>query len=178
MILAISTFSVAQESSKWTVGVGFNSIDNTAKKGSFSYQSKDWNIAPLVSKFSAAYEVEKYFSVGTELAISKFSAKNSANGEYISADDVRFIAIDINAKYNVDHYFTQSKWFDASLVGGLGYFWIGEATNRSFNPGVSLDFWITDSYGIRVQSLGRIAFENVKLSNNHIQHSVEFVFKF
>jgi len=178
IILAISTISVAQENSKWTVGVGFNSIDNTAKKGTFSYESKDWNIAPVASKFSASYEVEQYFSVATEVAISKFSGKSEYKGESIYATDVNFVAVDVNAKYNVDHFFTQAKWFDASLVGGLGYFWIGEATNRSFNPGVSMDFWITDSYGIRVQSLARIAFENVKLSNNHIQHSVEFVFKF
>ena len=177
--LAISTFAVAQDSSKWTVGFGVNAIDNTSTQDAVYFQTKDWNVVPVLSKFSASYNVKEHFAVGAEVAFNKYLAKNMHNGvQGAITNDLNFIAVDVNTKYNVDHFFTQAKWFDASLVGGLGYFWIGEATNRSFNPGVSMDFWITDSYGIRVQSLARIAFENVKLSNNHIQHSVEFVFKF
>jgi hypothetical protein len=177
--LAISTFAVAQESSKWTVGFGVNAIDNTSTDDAIFFQTKDWNVAPVISKFSATYDVKEHLAVGAEVAINKYLAKNEHNGDQNAiSGDVNFVGVDLNARYNVDHFFTQAKWFDASVVGGLGMFWVGGEANQSVNPGLALDFWLGEGYGIRVQSLGRVAFDNNKLGNNHIQHSVEFIFKF
>ncbi len=178
LVLVISSFAIAQESSKWTIGFGVNAIDNTSTKDDVYFQTKDWNILPVMSKFTASYDVKQHLSVGTEVALNKYSASKLHNGEYILLEDANFIAVDINAKYNVDHFFSKAKWFDASVVGGVGYFWLGTETNQSVNPGLALDFWLGDGYGIRLQSLARVAFDNFKLNNNHIQHSVEFIVKF
>jgi hypothetical protein len=177
--LAVSAFGIAQESSKWTVGFGVNAIDNTSTQDAVYFQTKDWNVAPVISKFSASYDVQQHLAVGTEVAINKYMANKTHNGvQGAITSDLNFVAVDVNAKYNVDHFFTQSKWFDASVIGGVGFFWLGTEANQSVNPGVALDFWLADGYGIRLQTLGRVALDNNKIGNNHIQHSVEFIFKF
>lgn len=177
--LAISTFAVAQESSKWTIGVGVNVIDNTSTDDAVFFQTKDWNFVPVVSKFSATYDVKEHLAIGGEVAINKYSAKNEHNGVNTElTSDAGFVGLDLNARYNVDHHFTHAKWFDASVIGGLGMFWVDGEPNQSITPGLALDFWLGEGYGIRLQTLGRVAFDNNKLGNNHIQHSVEFIFKF
>jgi hypothetical protein len=178
LVLIISSFAMAQESPKWTIGFGVNAIENSADKEAVYFVPKNLNILPVMSKLTVSYDVKKYFTVGTEIAINKYTTDKLHNGEYTLLEDASFIAIDINAKYNVDHFFTKAKWFDASVVGGVGYFWLGTETNQSINPGLALDFWLGDGYGFRLQSLGRFAFDNFKLNNNHIQHSVEFIIKF
>lgn len=178
LVLVISSFAMAQESPKWTIGFGVNAIENSADKDALYFVPKNLNILPVMSKFTVSYDVQKYFTVGTEVAINKYTTNKKHNGDYVMLEDANFIAVDINAKYNVDHFFTKAKWFDASVVGGVGYFWLGTETNQSVNPGLALDFWLGDGYGFRLQSLARVAFENFKLNNNHIQHSAEFIFKF
>lgn len=178
LALVISTLAVAQESSKWTVGVGVNVIDNSSTADGVFFQSKDWNILPVISKFSIGYEVKENLTVAGEIALNKYSSNNQHNGSYDLASDVSFVGIDLNAKYNVDHFFTDSKKFDASVIGGFGSFWVDGVSNQSLNPGLALDFWLGEDYGIRLQTLGRVAFDNEKFGNNHIQHSIEFILKF
>jgi hypothetical protein len=175
--LTLCSLVMAQEKSKWTLGFGANAIDNSASKDGIYFQTKNWNTVPVFSKFLVEYQAVDHLSVSAEVAINRFSAKKEHNGTQLLGNDANFVGVDVNAKYNVDHFFTETKWFDASIIGGFGSFWVDGQANQSFNPGIALDFWLGDAYGFRVQTLGRVAFDNNMLGNNHLQHSIEFIFK-
>jgi hypothetical protein len=179
IVLFISTFSMAQENQKWIFGWGWNTIDNTATKDRVYFQTKDWNSVPALLKASLSYNMKEHLTVGTEYTFNKYLSDKMHNGrQNLIKKDLIFIGVDVNGKYNVDHFFTQAEWFDVSVIGGVGLFWLDDIPNQSFNPGLAIDFWMSDDYGIRLQTLGRVAFNNNKLGNNHIQHSVEFLVKF
>ena len=167
----------AQESEKWVFGFGINGIDNTATMDNQYFSSKNWNIVPFISSFTLDRKLNNNFTAGANLSMNVYDAENLQNGMMISRD-LTYLAVDANAKYTFDQLFMDVKWFDASVVGGAGLAFLDGKTNQFFNSGLALDFWFKDAVGLRLQTLGKFAFDNEQLFNNHIRHSAEIVVKF
>jgi hypothetical protein len=167
----------AQDTQKWVFGFGVNSIDNTLTFENQYFSLKNWNTLPFVSSFSVDRKLDNNFTVGTNLSMNVYEAKNLHNGTAISRD-LTCLTLDVNAKYTFDQHLVDVKWLDASIVGGAGLGWLDGKNNQFFNTGFALDFWFSNAVGLRLQSLGKFAFDNEQLFNNHIRHSAEIVVKF
>ncbi|ESU27274.1 hypothetical protein FLJC2902T_19770 [Flavobacterium limnosediminis JC2902] len=166
-----------QEEKKWTFGAGVNFIDNTSTGGDGYLNTSQWNILPCVSTFGVERDFSNGFSADARLSLNEFEAENMQNGTVITRD-VTYVAFDAAARYTFDQHLFDAEWFDATAVAGAGLFWVDGQNNQSGNVGMAFDFWFQPALGLRLQTLGKFAFEEETLGNNHLQHSLEFIVKF
>ena len=109
--------------------------------------------------------------------MNQYEAANLQNGSSISRVLTYFV-INANAKYTFDQHIVDVKWFDASVLAGAGLGWLEGENNQFLNTGLTLDFWLSSTIGMRLQTVGKFSMDNDQLFNNHIQHTAEFIFKF
>lgn len=166
-----------KEKEKWVFGSGINFIDNSAITYNQYFKTKNLNAIPFISSFSVDRKLENNLAIGVNLSMNQYQANNIHNGNSISRDLTYFV-INANAKYNFDQHITDLKWFDASVLAGAGFGWLGGENNQFLNTGLTLDFWLSNTVGMRLQTIGKFAIDNDQLFNNHIQHTAEFILKF
>ena len=163
---------------KWTVGFGVNFVDNTSMLNSqFFNATKQWNVVPTVSKLSLERNWKSYYSSEIAFTFNTFSKDKLQNGETINSD-VYYFALDANGKVYFDEYIAKNSAIDAYVIFGLGVNMADKAVNQTANYGLGLNYWFLPNLGFRVQSVGKQAFKQEQLNNNHIQHSAEMIFKF
>ena len=167
----------SQEEKKWTFGTGVNFIDNTATSGDGFFNTPEWNILPFVSTFGVERDFSEGFSADVRLSLNEYQSENKHDDATI-ARDVTYFAFDAAARYTFDQHLFDAEWFDATAVAGAGLFWVDGKNNQSANVGMAFDFWFNPSLGLRLQTLGKFAFEQKTLANNHVQHSAELLVKF
>jgi hypothetical protein len=167
----------AQETQKWVFGSGINFIDNSATTNNEFLKTKNWNTIPFISSFSVDRKLENNIAIGANLSMNQYEADNLQNGSLISRDLTYFV-INAHAKYTFDQHIVDVKWFDAAVLAGAGLGWLDGENNQFLNTGLTLDFWLSSTVGMRLQTVGKFAIDNDQLFNNHIQHTAEFIFKF
>ena len=183
VVLLATSFGFAQvdqneENKKWTFGVGINSIDNTSKiDDQYLNSDKNWNNVSSLSKISAERSLGSNFAVEASLSYNKISKDKPQNGMTI-INDLNYFALDVNGKFYFDDYIAKQSSVDAYVVVGAGAWTADNKTNQSGNLGLGLAFWMAKGVGLRLQTLGKFASDQEQAVNNHIQHSVEVVFKF
>ena len=95
-------------------------------------------------------------------------------------DDYNYYSTNTYLKYYVsDDLFRTATWFDVFVGGGIGIFSIDEL-NTSANVVVGGTFWINQDIGIRLQGIGKFAFNHRDnlFDNNHLQYMLQGVYKF
>ncbi|MFN3942594.1 MAG: hypothetical protein ACK4K1_08155 [Flavobacterium sp.] len=180
ILLATFCFSFiglqAQEdsaNSKWIFGVGMNIIDNTSRINNKFLNLNQMNVGNIVSHISLEYQPGNW-GVILEANYNKLEANTLQNGIFLTRDGY-MIGFDVNGKYYFDSLFTDSTKFDAALLGGLGANrFFGEYSGTA-NIGLSLQYWFKNSIGLRLQTVGKFAFNDENPLNNHIQHTVALI---
>ena len=178
-LLMVSTFSFAQETkkeSKWVIGAGVNFIDNTSSGNNEYFNFSNWNATLGFSKLSVQYFYNTNLSVSSEFTINRLDKGVDQNGQSIDAN-LSYFGFDLNARYNVAGLMKLPSKFSVEPILGVGNAWTSGNPNQSFNTGLSLGYQINETYGVRVQTLGKFAAEKYTVGNNMIQHSLELYFK-
>lgn len=177
VLVCLLTLSVsAQESNKWTIGVGVNFIDNTNSQDDNYFDVSNWNSTLSVSKLTAQYEFATNFALSSEFTLNKLDSGKMQNGGEI-ASNLSYFGWDLNTRYNTASLMKLSSKFSIEPVAGFGLSWTDSTPNQSVNAGLSLGYFFNESYGIRFQTLGKFASDENTVGNNMIQHSLELVFK-
>jgi hypothetical protein len=167
-----------QENKKWTFGFGINSIDNNSSfNEQFLNSNKNWNNVSSLSKFSVERALGSNFSVDAAITYNRISKEKLQNGIAIT-NDLNYFALDVNGKFYFDNYISEQSKVDAYVLAGVGIWSADDVSNQSGNLGLGFAFWIQPGLGLRLQTVGKFAADQEQTINNHIQHSVELVFKF
>ncbi|MCL9770705.1 hypothetical protein NAT47_09765 [Flavobacterium sp. HXWNR69] len=177
VLLTLGTFSYAQEqevSKKWLFGFGSNLLNNNALHADKYFSSKDINVIPTVSAFTVQRKFDNKFSVEGQFFLNELEKENLHNGMMIDRN-VTYASINVNGLYTFDSHLVDVKWFDASVIAGLGAMWTDGVPNQTFNTGLALDFWLSPLVGLRLETQGRFAFEKEQLGNNHIIHAASII---
>lgn len=177
--LMVSTFSFAQETkkeSKWVIGAGLNIIDNTSSGDNDYFNASNWNATLGFSKLSVQYYYNSKFSVSSEFTTNRLDRDVKQNGESIDTN-LSYFGLDLNARYNVADLIKLPSKFSVEPILGVGNAWTNRNSNQSFNTGLSVGYQFNETYGVRVQTLGKFASEQNTVGNNMIQHSLELYFK-
>lgn len=181
VLLTLGTFSFAQEqeqeqtpSKKWFLGVGFNLMNNNALDVNEFFSLKDANVIPMISAFTVQRKWDNNFSVAGQFFLNQYNAKNMHDGKTI-AKSLTYTSANLNAMYTFDQHLVDVKWFDATVIGGLGAFWADKTSNYSFNTGLAFDFWVSKDVALRLETQGKFAFDEKSPSTNHIVHSFSVI---
>lgn len=177
LTILISTVTLAQKTaqSKYTFGFGVNFIDNTGgvSKNKF-FEIEDWNVIPFVSAFTVERKMAKNFSLNAQFLLNDFEKNKFENGRMITRN-VTYASASLNALYTFDSHIVDVKWFDASVIAGLGTIWFDGIPTQNFNAGLAFDFWFSKNVALRLETQGKIVFSDKVLSDNHIVHSASII---
>lgn len=157
-----TTQSEDNDSARIQIFLGVNTINNLGFQSPLK-QANEWafkNPISLGVEFKAVF-IEN-------LAFEETISFNKIN-EYT------YYSMDSSLKYYFNDL-VQSETFELFAQGGLGLFNIN-GTNVSANVGGGMGFWFNDTWGIRLKSLGKFAFNanNNLDNNNHFQYFFEVV---
>lgn len=167
----------AQETNKWTVGVGINFIDNTNSQDDNYVNVSNWNSTYSLSKLTVQYEFVKDFSLSSEFTLNRLEKDKEHNGTSIESN-LAYFGWDFNGRYNTASFLKLPKKYTIEPILGVGLSWTDGTPNQSINTGLSLGYFFNDYYGLRLQTQGKFASNTTAVvGNNMIQHSLEFVIR-
>lgn len=165
----------------WTIGLGINIVDNDGSGINQPFDGSNWNFKnPLV--LSGEYRVLNYLAVNATLSFNTLQSSNLQN-ELILLENSTFFAMDASGKVYLDQFYsptTRLKRVETYALLGLGITQITDFNTGTFNAGLGVQFWFTNSYdlGLRLQTLGKWGFSDSIYLANYIQHSAEVIYKF
>ncbi|TCI84966.1 OmpA family protein [Tenacibaculum sp. M341] len=184
--LTFSNVNAQDENNPWVVGFGLNTVDPRIPTEFGDYAQDyigtgEWadNTLPSISRIS----VERYLADGFTLQLAGSINKVKT---FISEDDVDelYWAIDLAAKWDLNHLFGETGWFDPYVYLGGGYTDFGRIVGGNFvdggegtlNAGVGFNVWFNENIGLNFQTGGKKEFaDNIQ---DHFQHSLGVVFRF
>ena len=172
----IGTVSAQDSDNPWVVGFGVNAVDFRIPTEFRDYAqdyigTRDWNILPSVSRIS----VDRYLSDGFSLQLAGSLNKIETFASENDMDEL-YWAIDLNVKYDLNHLFGDTGWFDPYVYLGGGYANLADASEGTLNAGLGFNTWFSDNLGLNFQSGGKKQFAGKV--QDHFQHSIGLVFQF
>ena len=169
-LVTVSNVSAQDASNPWAVSAGIHFVD---LKGGSSIGNVlkdyvgtgDWNFG--VPRIAGERYLNEDFTAQVGLSYAKFNTTL-----YLSAD--------ANVKYNLNKlsemvFGSTSPYFDPYVYGGAGFTQYG-GKFLSVNLGWGVTSWVSENYGINLQSGIKQAFGSNAVS--HYQHSLGVVYKF
>ncbi len=173
---SVATVSAQDSDNRWAVGFGVNAVDFRIPTEFSDYAkdyigTSDWNILPSVSRITVDRYLDSGFSLQLAGSLNKIKTFRSEDDM-----DELYWAIDANVKYDLNHLFGQTGWFDPYVYLGGGYANLGDLGEGTLNAGLGFNTWFNDSLGLNFQTGGKKEFADKV--QDHFQHSVGLVFKF
>jgi len=165
----------------WVVGFGINSVDihDSGLSGDWGGQfddlvgTKDFNTLPSISRISAEKYLEKGFTLQLAGTLNKITYINME-------DDSDFLLWSVGAlvKYDLNHLFGETGWFDPYV--GIGGDFVGSGENDKqelmTNGTIGFNVWFNENLGLNFQQSSKRGF--VDDVRSHFQSSVGVVIKF
>ena len=189
LVLGLSTANAQDENNPWAFSVEFNAVDTfpvgtedvgrtpASTKANFFQEffnvNDHWNIIPVVSKVS----VGRY--VGSGLTLTASGSVNRINkiGD-LRVENISYYAADGRISYSFkDVIGGPGGWLDPVIGVGGGYTWVDDIGFGTMNFGAGFRFWLSEQFGINVESTYKHAFEDV-YGIRHFQHSAGVIFTF
>lgn len=162
--------------SDWYFGFGLNLVDNTSTVNSQYFNLNQMNFGNIISNISVEYKPSNWGFV-SEINYNKISSNVMQNGAF-SETESYFLSLDMNAKlYVLDSDVSKNDNLEIAFIGGFGINKFRTDFNGTVNAGLSLQYWIKNDIAIKLQTVGKFAFEKSHTLNNHILHSIALVVK-
>lgn len=166
---------------KWTIGLGANIIDNDGLGSDKAFKTSEWNLYKYPIIFSAERKWSDLLATSFSISFNQFDKESLQDGIYTNKD-LLYIALDLNGQLYFDQFLLKTSktndWLDAYVIAGVGLPIIASEVNGSFNTGLGLNFWVKKNWGIRLQTVGKFAFDHGDNNHsNHIQHSLSAIIR-
>lgn len=178
MFVFTVTAHAQTEDNPWAVSVGTNAVDfyptgDGMGAGSMSSEhvfdeffnaTDHWNIMPSFSRIT----VGRYIGDGFSAQIAGSLNKISDMGD-VEVDDLSYYSVDAAVQYSFMQLL-ESSFFDPFLSVGVGYYWLDDVGESTFNGGLGANFWVTDKVAFTLETSYRTAFESSGM--DHFQHAL------
>ena len=187
-LVTVGNVSAQDENNPWVIGFGINTIDVREYSEKFFsenfedfYGTEEWsgNTLPSISRIS----VEKYLNKGFTLQLAGTLNKLSSV-QVLDDADALYYSVDALVKYDLNHAFGQTGWFDPYAGIGGSFQSIdhvnarGESGKSNVMGSVALGFntWFNDNLGLNFESRYKHHFQPTGF--DVFQHSIGLVIKF
>ncbi|MFI5206087.1 MAG: hypothetical protein ACHQVK_04035, partial [Candidatus Paceibacterales bacterium] len=113
----------------WTVGLGWNIVDDNGQKFKKIFDAgKSWNFPPFPTSLRGEKDMTKGWSTMLNININQYKSGKLINGDVPSGSSL-FMSYDLNAKYNFSQLYDFSsqlfklppKLLDVYMASGFGY---------------------------------------------------------
>ena len=184
-IIALFTVAIvgsanAQDANNpWVVGFGINSVDykesGVGSEAFFkdAFGTSDMNVLPSISRLSAEKYIEKGFTLQLAGTLNKITY-------FEMEDDVDYLLWSVGAlvKYDLNHLFGETGWFDPYVGVGGDFVGSGEDNTSELmtNAAMGFNVWFNENLGLNFQHGFKKGYlEDVR---SHFQSSLGLVIKF
>lgn len=189
VVLLLSTSSFAQPNwwlgqkkpYKWQLGLSWNAVDDDGRAVCQPFDIKQsWNYPLFPSRLMVDRYLRKGFSIEFAGAYNNYSASKLVNDT--TGLSGLFISLDLNTKYSFYQLFYPMKWFEPYVVAGVGMTHrkaYEKTITGNLNIGVGFNFWFHRSWGIQLQTTGKLAITGKFFSTDadYMQHTFGVVFR-
>ncbi len=180
VLFASISMSAQDENNPWSVDFGVNAVDfyptNQAGMGGWFDEyvniNDHYNLIPSISRVRVGRYLGDGFSLGLAGSLNKIDKIGDA-----SANDLSYIAGDLDIRYDLNNIFGDSNWFDPYLSVGGGYTFLDSEGAGTFNGGAGINFWFNDFIGLNLQSVYKHSFDEAQ-QLPHFQHALGIAVKF
>ncbi|WP_460217900.1 hypothetical protein [Psychroserpens sp. MEBiC05023] len=160
----------------WKVSVGVNAVGSLGTRNPFERVGDFQFKQPLA--LAIEHQWSRFLSIEQDFTLNKFDVTSKIDNGSLP-EDFSYVSTNTYLKYYVSNeLFPEVLWLDIFAGGGLGIFSIDEL-NTSANLVLGGTIWINPSIGVRLQGVGKFAFnakDNI-YDNNHFQYMLQAVFK-
>ncbi|MGJ8743857.1 OmpA family protein [Polaribacter sp.] len=182
-LVTVSNVSAQDENNPWVVGFGVNVVDvrtplgfgDILKDYSNGSNWEDLNFIPSISRIS----VDKYLNKGFSLQLAGSLNKIERGFNYQNGDpktDFLYWAADASVKYDLNHLFGETGWFDPYVLLGGALQSIDETMDGVIVGGYGFNTWFNDNLGLNFQSTYKYGIDHT--ARDVFQHSLGLVVKF
>lgn len=164
----------------WTAGIHGVVIDDDGQPFKNLFNVKEsWNLLPFPTRVNAEGLIDHGISAEVAFTYMKYKKGKTINND-INSPGGTFIAIDANAKYDLNEVIGDTKVFSPYAIGGLGYTFRSVLAKGqqcpTANIGFGFNIWVYRGFGLNVQSMAK--FKIVSRSSNYLMHSAGIVYRF
>lgn len=185
--LSISTY--AQEKSKWSIAAGYTIVDIRTPdhlsgmfRDYFNGKIEDLNAVSYPSRIALERTLNN--SLSLQLSGSYTVIQRGFNWqENDPKSDDTFLYGDLKLKYDLNHLFGETGWFDPFVFPGLGFSKYGEKSDMKVNVGYGANLWLNDNWGINLESSYNHNFKGTfpgsgGTATDFFQHNAGIVYRF
>lgn len=158
----------------WKLSVGVNAVGSLGERQPLSRIDEFEFNRPFAIGIEGRWT--KYFYIEQDFTMNQFDTEIDG-GRLTETYD--YYSTNTYLKYYFsESLFQNADWLDLFVGGGLGLFIVDEV-NGSGNVVVGGTLWIKPKFGIRLQSIGKFAFDagDKIYDNNHFQYTLQAIFK-
>lgn len=178
--LCITNFSNAQDKfNQWAVGIGINAINNPTTGSNDEVTGLNpqmgryatWNMEAAAIRVTAA----RYLDAG--FIFELVGSRNTIDENFpITGMEFDYLSIDGMFKLNLSKAKKPVNKINPYVGIGGGYTWVDKIGAGTINGTAGINFWVTDRFGINLQSTLKKAFK--EYGTTHYQHSGGVVYRF
>jgi outer membrane protein OmpA-like peptidoglycan-associated protein len=195
ILMCVSNLNAQDKDNPWIIGFGLNAVDfyptningmvssngvPTKWYDQFFNLTDHYNYISAPTKLSVGRYLNESFSVEIAGSINKISKV----GTFKLNESVSYLALDVNANYNINKIIGNTKWFNPYAIAGAGFNAKGnDASNKiqfknhvSFNSGLGAKIWFQKKLGFKIQTVYKHFFNDKSFP--HFQHSASIIYKF
>ena len=179
LLLGFNKVQAQDTDNKWAVKLGVNIVDVTLGGGKGLINDflggSDWNTS--VPTISVSRYMENDFSLELGFSFNSIGTLQSKD----DLNELSFFAIDIDVKYDLNGPFGETGWIDPFVSLGMGITSIDSDSGITINPGLGVNAWINDKFGLSFSTTYKLSsgnrYPSIK-SNDYFHHSLGLVYKF
>ncbi len=163
--------------SAWTVGLGYNFVDDSATPfGQYFLNMKEtWHGLPYPSSVSIGRSFKNGLGLKVVGSYNKYKVGKLVDGQ-INTIPRNYYAFDGMISYDINKLIGETGWFDPFLQVGAGYTSIGGVKRSTANAGFGFNIWLNDQWGLDFNTMGKWGIP--KGSTKQLQHSAGVVYRF
>lgn len=162
----------------WTISVGVNAVGSLGTRNPVGKLDQFEFGRPIA--LGVEHQWSRLLSIEQDITFNRFNERSEIDGVTLS-ESLNYFSTNTYLKYYYSNDLfknTDLNWLDLYAGGGLGLFSIDEL-NTSANLVLGGKIWVSDNIGIRLQGVGKFAFnhKDSRFDNNHFQYMLQVVFK-
>lgn len=165
-VLTKEKTTLSEDSSKYFIGFGLNTIDNGESKLPFNTKDFAFKIPFFLS---LERKIKSNYSVALTFATNSLKMKST---------EKFYFGMDVSGRYYFDEYLFKNENIETYAGLGLGQYYLEDNGNTTFNLSLGGRYWFAKNFAVSLQGIGKAAFKPVNSDvRNYYEYNLGIVWR-